>query len=111
MVKYYRLGLVMTKEQLLQQIREFDQLVKFLLGEDTFQGKFFDEAVYYGRTRARYWWRSNLRRLWSQVADELLAKDAEIDALVAAFRKRMPDDEWLNMNYPVNEVEDDDETK
>lgn len=26
---------------------------------------------------------------------------ADIESLVAAFRKRMPDDEWLNLNYPI----------
>ena len=26
---------------------------------------------------------------------------ADLDAIVAAYRKRMPDDEWLNLNYPL----------
>lgn len=26
---------------------------------------------------------------------------ADLDSIVAAYRKRMPDDEWLNLNYPV----------
>lgn len=26
---------------------------------------------------------------------------ADLEAIVAAYRKRIPDDEWLNMNYPL----------
>lgn len=31
---------------------------------------------------------------------------ADLEAIVAAYRKRMPEDEWLNLNYPIVEKDE-----
>lgn len=54
------------------------------------------------RTRILETARGQSRTLAAQEqADNYAGCMADIDAIVAAYRKRMPDDEWLNLNYPL----------
>lgn len=46
-----------------RQITADHPLIRFLLGEDEYEGRWFGDCEDRGRYKARYWWRSHLRAL------------------------------------------------
>lgn len=54
-----------SREAALQKLQE---LGAFLLGEASYMGLQFGDSVKYGRTQARFWWRTDLRKILSALA-------------------------------------------
>ncbi len=49
-------------------VQKLQELGAFLLGEAPYMGLQFGDSVKYGRVQARYWWRTDLRKILSALA-------------------------------------------
>lgn len=70
-------GKILRENMMTNEAERMDALVRFLLGEGEYMGLRFGDSVKYDQTRARFWWRTDLRKLWDETRASLDAKNME----------------------------------